>query len=70
MNPLGPSFADVLGTFGQHQFEILNEAGGQRVIFLKIFFAARPGIHEIEDLRGQAFALRGHVEAEHRVLLV
>ena len=52
MEALRARFADMLGTLGEHKLEVLNEAGGKRIVLLEILVAVGPGTGRIEDQRG------------------
>ena len=52
MEALRARFADMLGALGEHKLEVLNEAGGKRIVLLEILVAVGPGTGRIEDQRG------------------
>ncbi len=66
-HPLRPGFPDMLGTLSHHQLKVLDEAGGERVVFAEVLFPAWPRVRWIENLRRHAFASQGHFEAEDRI---
>jgi len=70
MDAFGACFPNMLWAFGEHELEIFDEAGSERVVLLEILFAAGPGVYRVEDLRRDALTLRGHVEAKHGVFFV
>src|ERR1035438_188068 len=62
-------FHDFGGATVGHPFEVLDEAGGQGVGLAGVVLTVRPGIGGIEDVRRNAGAFGGDVEAEDRVRL-
>ena len=66
----GPWSATPGGQPGGHHLEVLDEAGGERVVLPEVLLAAAPGVRGLQDLARDALAALRHVEAEDRVLAV
>src|ERR1017187_8464660 len=67
LRPPRAGFHHVVGAAVGHELEILDETRGQGVVLVVVIRTVRPGVGGIQDLRRDAGAFGGNVEAEYRV---